>query len=117
MSLVAALNALIALDQGARDAYRAARDRFGDPADAEAVRRFSGDHERHVQALAQHVRDLGGVPAEPSGARGALASAPTRAVGLLLGPSAVLRRLKTESDARFDAYDAALRRDDLSPDL
>lgn len=58
------LNKLILLDFDAAVTYREALVHIDDPGARSDLHAFLGDHERHVQELAQVVRDLGRVPVE-----------------------------------------------------
>jgi rubrerythrin len=60
--LVGELNDLLQLDYDAVAAYSIALKELDDPAYQDAVRRFKGDHERHIDELTALVHSYGGVP-------------------------------------------------------
>jgi uncharacterized protein (TIGR02284 family) len=63
--IVEILNELVQLDYDAMQAYEHAIDRVEDDEVADDLEAFLADHQRHVDDLAQLVRELGGEPIEP----------------------------------------------------
>jgi uncharacterized protein (TIGR02284 family) len=60
--LIAQLNDLLQLDHDAVGAYEVAIEALSTPAYKQTLRRFKGDHERHIQELSQLISERGGEP-------------------------------------------------------
>jgi rubrerythrin len=63
-ALIARLNDLLQLDHDAVAAYSLALENLEHEGYREVIRRYRGDHERHIQELTGLIRGLGGVPME-----------------------------------------------------
>ncbi|WP_119460592.1 ferritin-like domain-containing protein [Rhodospirillaceae bacterium SYSU D60014] len=108
------LNNLIRLDFDAIDAYEAAVDRLERRSDAEQLRAFQADHERHTREVAAIVRDLGGTPATAGDAKSMLTTGKVLLADLI-GDKAVLRAMKTNEDDTNTAYERAVRHGSKTP--
>lgn len=102
------LNNLIRLDFDAIDAYEAAAARLERRGDAEQLRAFQADHERHTREVAALVRDLGGTPASAGGAKSLLTTGKVLLADLV-GDKAILMAMKTNEDDTNTAYERAIR--------
>lgn len=108
------LNNLIRLDFDAIDAYEAAVERLERRGDAEQLRAFQADHQRHTREMAAIVRDLGGKPATAGGAKSMLTSGKVLLADLI-GDRAILRAMKTNEDDTNTAYERAIRHGGMTP--
>lgn len=114
--LVDALEALVELDYDAIEAYKAAIDRLDDSDDKEQLRGFLADHQRHVTELTPVVAQLGGNAAKGPDVKKWLTKGKVVILGLA-GDKAVLLAMKTNEDDTNTAYERAVARDDLTPDV
>lgn len=114
--LVDALEALVELDYDAIEAYKAAIDRLDDSDDKEQLRGFLADHQRHVTELTPVVAQLGGNAAKGPDVKRWLTKGKVVILGLA-GDKAVLLAMKTNEDDTNTAYERAVARDDLTPDV
>lgn len=114
--LVEVLDALLELDYDAIEAYKAAVDRLDDEDDKAQLRTFMADHQRHVSELRPLVIRLGGRPAEGPDVKQWLTKGKVVIMGLA-GDRAVLLAMKTNEDDTNTAYERAVQRDDLDPDV
>ena len=62
--VLAELNDLLQLDHDAVGAYEVAIEALRTPAYQQALRRFKGDHERHIAELTQLITERGGTPVQ-----------------------------------------------------
>lgn len=108
------LNDLIQLDFDAIEAYEAAVDRLENRSFADQLRAFQADHERHTRELGPIVTELGGTPAEGSGAKALLTKGKVVMAGLA-GDKAILQAMKTNEDDTNTAYERATRHDGKTP--
>lgn len=101
------LNSLIRLDFDAIEAYEAAIARLERRSDAEQLRRFQEDHERHTREMAAIVRDLGGTPASGGGGKSMLTSGKVLLADLI-GDRAILMAMKSNENDTNTAYERAI---------
>lgn len=113
--LVLTLNALIALDLDAIEAYRAAIERLDDVVDKCRFLAFLGDHQRHVARLRLFVIRLGGDPAD--GPDAPVLPRGKRVLGGLFGDRAILQAMKSNENATTEAYERAFNHADLPQDV
>jgi uncharacterized protein (TIGR02284 family) len=98
------LNELIRIDRDALGAYTEAIDAVREPAVRDPLTRFREDHERHVSALSEVVRRLGGKPAAGVDLKGMLRKTLTKVAGLV-GAETVLKAMKSNEEAINQAYE------------
>jgi uncharacterized protein (TIGR02284 family) len=114
--LIHLLQNLVRLDYDAIDAYQAAVDRLDDSMNREQFSTFMADHQRHVENVGMHLRNLGETPPE----KGDLKSYLTQGkviIGGLMGDNAIIKAMKTNEEDTNKAYSMALERTDLSPEI
>jgi uncharacterized protein (TIGR02284 family) len=115
-ALVELLNDLIALDHDAVEAYRAAIDRLNDPPSKDNLASFMGDHERHIRELTEHVRRLAGTPRSGPDFKRVLTKGKV-VIADLIGDKAILQAMKSNEETTNRQYEAAVQRNDLTPDV
>ncbi len=109
-ALIAELNDLIQLDHDAVQAYSLALRGLRRREYQETVRRFRGDHERHITELAGLVRDRGGIPVHlPHIPTGAFKLA-VQAAGAAGDDRTVILAFKTNERQVRDKYRRAANR-------
>ncbi len=97
------LNALIALDFDAVEAYEAAIDRLSEPTDQAKLRQFKGDHERHITDLGPLVLELGGAPVQKADLKKVLAKGKVVLAGIA-GDRGVLAAMKSNEETSTKTY-------------
>jgi uncharacterized protein (TIGR02284 family) len=107
--LIATLNNLIVLDFDAVSAYQAAIERLEGGLYKRTLRKFLGDHERHIEELSPLVHELGGRAPVRSDVR-TLLTLGKLIVGQLAGDRGILSALDGNEDDTNEAYAAACRR-------
>lgn len=112
------LNSLLRGEISAVETYRAAlesaSDDVSDTDEVAVLRDIQEDHGRAAQALRQCVRQLGGEPADDSGAWGTWASA-VQSTANMLGSTAGLKSLKEGEEHGLKDYQEAVRSGNLDP--
>jgi uncharacterized protein (TIGR02284 family) len=114
--LVDLLNDLIQLDFDAAAAYRVAIDRMDSRSYAQQLSAFLADHERHTQNLSPFVIELGGEPARVGDLKMILTKGKVLIAGLV-GDRAILQAMRTNEADTNTAYERAVERDDLTPEI
>jgi uncharacterized protein (TIGR02284 family) len=114
--LVDLLNDLIQLDFDAAAAYRVAIDRMDSRSYAQQFSAFLADHERHTQNLSPFVVELGGEPARVGDLKMILTKGKVLIAGLV-GDRAILQAMRTNEADTNTAYERAVERDDLTPEI
>jgi uncharacterized protein (TIGR02284 family) len=105
------LNSLLRGEISAAETYRMAIDKIAD-SDTEAanvglLKEMQEDHGRAAQLLRQQIRDLGGEPADSSGAWGAWAQT-VQGTANLFGDATALKSLKEGEEHGLKDYQEAL---------
>ncbi len=113
-AIVKVLNSLIHLDFDAIRAYEAAVKRLDDHEAASNLADFQRDHERHVEVLQQHVRNLGGEPADGADVMRVLTEGMVVLRGGIEGDHGIMSAMKLNEDKTNAAYEAALKTEGLS---
>lgn len=108
-ALVAELNDLLQLDYDAVAAYTLALSALDDPEYQEAVRKFKGDHERHIDDLTALIHSYGGVPMPMPHLSGVFKLA-VQGAGAAGGDSAVIATFKSNEVQSRDKYRKAASR-------
>jgi bacterioferritin (cytochrome b1) len=108
-ALVAELNDLLQLDYDAVAAYTLALNALDDPAYQDAVRRFKGDHERHIDDLTALIHSYGGIPMPMPHASGVFKLA-VQGAGALGDDAAVITAFKANEVQSRDKYRKAAAR-------
>ncbi|HSU14750.1 ferritin-like domain-containing protein [Longimicrobium sp.] len=102
--LVAELNDLLALDHDAVQAYSLAIGRISSAEYRETLAGFRADHQRHIERLAQLIRDRGGVPLQLPHIPTGVFKAAVQALGTLGDDRATLLAFKTNEGQVRDKY-------------
>jgi uncharacterized protein (TIGR02284 family) len=106
-SIVKQLNALIALDFDAIEAYEAAIARLKEQNDKAQLTRFLGDHQRHVVDLVPLVQDFGGEPTTKADFKQVLTKGKVVLAGLA-GDHAILEAMKSNEETTTRTYRSAI---------
>lgn len=106
--LVDWLNDLIALEFNAIAAYEAAIERLDDPAYTQKMGDFMGDHQRHVQQLADAVSVLGGRARERGDVKQLLTKGKV-VLANIAGDKQILSAMKSNEDETNEKYEEAVR--------
>jgi uncharacterized protein (TIGR02284 family) len=114
--LASLLDALLELDYDAIEAYRAAIARLDDSDDRTQLATFMADHERHTRDLRPLVVALGKEPATGADVKQWLTKGKV-IIASLVGDHAILLAMKTNEDDTNTAYERAMARNDLTPDV
>ncbi len=101
---IAMLNDLLQLDHDALQSYELAINELEGTAYRETVRRFRGDHERHVTELTALIRRYGGMPVEMPRPTGVLKLATQGAGALGGGDTHVLMAFRNNERQARDKY-------------
>jgi uncharacterized protein (TIGR02284 family) len=107
---------LIELDYDAIEAYRAAIDRLEDFMVQQQLRAFLADHERHVRDLTTFVEGIGGTAPSKGDIKRVLTKGKV-IIAQIVGDRGILMAMKSNEDDTNQAYEQAVRRHDLPPDL
>lgn len=107
---------LIELDYDALDAYRAAIDRLEDFMVQQQLRAFMADHERHVRELTAFVEGLGATAPSKGDFKRVLTKGKV-IIAQIVGDRGILLAMKSNEDDTNQAYEQAVRRHDLTPEL
>jgi uncharacterized protein (TIGR02284 family) len=107
---------LISLDHDAIEAYQSAIERLEDFMSQQQLRGFMADHERHVRELSTVVRGLGGDPPTKGDFKRILTKGKVF-IGQLAGDRGILSAMKSNEDDTNQAYEQAVRRDDLTVEV
>ncbi len=105
--IIKQLNALIALDFDAIEAYEAAIARLNELSDKAQLTRFLGDHQRHLVDLVPLVREFGGEPTTKADFKKVLVKGKVVLAGLA-GDRAVLEAMKSNEEATTKTYRNAI---------
>ncbi|WP_394825354.1 DUF2383 domain-containing protein [Pendulispora albinea] len=114
--LLSLLNQLLELDYDAIEAYKAAIERLHDTTDKERLTSFMRDHERHVKELGDVIVGMGTSPATGPDLKRVLTKGKV-ILGGLVGDRTVLLAMKTNENDTNTAYERAVSRNDLPPNL
>lgn len=87
------LNELLRGELSAVETYRQALEKVGTQPEAMVLKDFMSDHQAVVTSMRSHIKTLGGVPSEDSGAWGMWAKTVT-GTAKLLGDAAALKALR-----------------------
>ena len=110
---LAELNDLLQLDHDAVGAYDIAIEALQSKAHEATLRRYKGDHERHIRELTHLVRERGGTPVQmPHVPTGVFKLAVQKAGSLGGGDAAVLLAFKANERQVRDKYRRAAERAD-----
>jgi len=107
-----ALNALLRGEMAAVEAYTRALGLFGDDELIADLQKIRDDHSRAVRLLRDRIVQLGGVPAENSGAWNAFGASATK----VIGSTTALAALRQSEEHIVSEYEVALTDADISPD-
>jgi uncharacterized protein (TIGR02284 family) len=108
--IIEELNELIRLDHDAIGAYNEAIDGIDESRLRERLRRFCGDHVRHVADLTLIVRRLGGEPPAKPAARGLSRMTLTKVAGLD-DPEVVLKVMRSNENVIQKYYGECCQQD------
>jgi rubrerythrin len=108
--IVAELNDLLQLDHDAIDAYSLAIAELQDAAHRETLLAFRADHERHVVALTQLVREHEGTPIQVGHASSSVFKMTVQQAGALGGTRGILMAFKANEGQVRDKYRRAAAR-------
>jgi uncharacterized protein (TIGR02284 family) len=114
--VVSLLNRLIQLEYDTIDAYRGAIGHLAETGNRTHIEDVLGDHRRHVDELADVVRNLGGEPASQGDVRQALLRG-RRALVSLVGDRAVLEAMRGNERELAVAYERAVSRPGVPVDV
>lgn len=109
-ALTAELNDLLQLDHDAVQAYTLAIKELDNHDYQSTVRRFRGDHERHIRELTHLIRDYGGTPVDLPHIPTGVFKLAVQAVGGVGGDRAVLLAFKANERQVRDKYQLATER-------
>jgi uncharacterized protein (TIGR02284 family) len=113
---VSQLNSLLRGEISAAETYKMAIDKIADSESQAAnlglLKEMQEDHGRAAQIIRQQIRDLGGEPADSSGAWGAWAQT-VQGTANLFGDAAALKSLKEGEEHGLKDYEEAI--DDVDP--
>jgi uncharacterized protein (TIGR02284 family) len=104
--IVKHLNALIALDYDAIEAYKAAIDRLHSVLDQDQLRSFLADHRRHVSDLTPLVTELRGTPVTEADFKKILTKGKV-VLGAVIGDRAVLEAMESNEEVTTKTYQKA----------
>jgi uncharacterized protein (TIGR02284 family) len=107
---------LIELDYDAIEAYDAALVRIDDSVSKSALAGFRADHERHVRELGGVLRGMGFDPPQKGDYKRVLTKGKV-ILGNVAGDRGILLAMKTNEDDTNHAYERAITRADLTPDV
>ena len=108
--IVEQLNKVMRVDFDAIIAYKAAIDRLSNDHTKDQLRRFMGDHEAHIQQLAQFVRQAGGEPAKGGDVMAFVTKGQVLIGSMfsaLVGDKAILMAMKMNEDTTNKTYEKA----------
>lgn len=116
--VVSQLNSFLRGEISAAETYKMAIERVSgsdkaSPVDVGLLREIQEEHGRAAQALRDRIRELGGEPADSSGAWGSFAKL-TQGTANLFGDTAALKSLKEGEEHGLKDYERGL--DDIDPD-
>ncbi len=104
--IVKHLNALIALDYDAIEAYKAAIDRMHSVMDQDQLRSFLADHRRHVSDLTPLVAEVHGTPVTEADFKKILIKGKV-VLGGVIGDRAVLEAMESNEETTTKTYQKA----------
>ncbi|MCK6545012.1 hypothetical protein L6R52_04035 [Myxococcota bacterium] len=104
---LARMNALLAIDLDAAEAYACAIARLENGADREQLARFLDEQRRHVGTMCAAIADAGGLPCSAGDVTSVLTKAKLL-LGSLIGDQAILRVMRVNEDEASTAYRHAL---------
>lgn len=110
------VEALLKLEMNALEAYDATIERLENPSFSQQVSEFRQDHYNHVNALSEICRSLGGEVPGPGG-KSMLTKGKVVIADIIGNDSAILTAMKTNEYETVMAYENALKKDFLSPEL
>ncbi len=109
------VESLLNLEHDAIEAYTETINRLKDPVFIRTITEFKNDHLEHVRELSQIASNLGVTP--PDGTMKSLLTKGKIVIADLGGDDAILAAMKTNEYDTVKAYENALERDFLSPEL
>jgi len=110
------LNSFLRGEISAAETYRSALEKVGDEPSVVGVgllRQIQEEHSRSAEALRDRIRELGGEPADSSGAWGAWAKM-TQGVSTLFGQVSALKALKEGEEHGLKDYEEGIDELDLT---
>ncbi|MGF1549692.1 MAG: DUF892 family protein [Sphingomonadaceae bacterium] len=107
------LKELVHLDYDAIEAYEAAIERLEDPRYKQRLSEFCGDHRRHTENLAGHLRQLGEDVPEGPDLKRVLTEGKVVLAGLA-GDKAILTAMRANEEVTNKAYEKALEKVDAN---
>src|SRR5690606_36206330 len=102
--LIADLNDLLQLDHDAVQAYDVAIRNLSNEHHRQALIRFRGDHERHIEELTRLIREHGGVPIEVAHIPTGVFNLAVQKVGAMGGDREILLAFKANERQSRDKY-------------
>lgn len=102
--LLSSFNRLIVTDYDAIEAYEAAIERLGNVEDARMLESFRDDHRRHIERLAEIVRDAGFQPVQHADLHRFVTKGKV-VIGGLMGDDAILRAMLSNESETNEAYE------------
>ncbi len=110
------VEALLKLEQNALEAYDATVERLENKQFSQQVASFREDHYQHVEALTSIASQIGAEPQE-AGAKSMLTKGKVVIADIVGNDSAILTAMKTNEYETVMAYENALKKDFLTPEL
>lgn len=116
IELTSLLKNLIRLDYDAIAAYETAIERLDNTMNRQRFAEFMADHQRHTENLGMHLTSLGETPPQKGDLKSYLTQGKVM-IGGLIGDNAIIKAMKTNEDDTNIAYERALERGDLTPEI
>jgi rubrerythrin len=110
------IEALLKLEYNALEAYDETIERLEDPESSKKIAEFRQDHYQHVQALTECGRPLG-VEVDGPGGKSMLTAGKIKIADMVGNDSAILKAMKTNEYETVMAYENAMQKDFLTPEL
>ncbi len=110
------VEALLKLEQNALEAYDETIKRLEDKSFSDKISSFRQDHYDHVNALSRIATTIG-AELQESGAKSLLTAGKIVIADIVSDDSAILKAMKTNEYETVMAYENALKKDFLSPEL
>ena len=110
------VEALLKLEQNALEAYDSTIERLENKSYSDKIASFRQDHYEHVNALSAIAKTIG-AELQEAGAKSMLTAGKIVIADIIGNDSAILTAMKTNEYETVMAYENALKKDFLSPEL
>lgn len=110
------IEALWKLEENALEAYEETIERLDNESYARQVAEFKADHEAHVRALSA-LAESSGAETQDAGGKALLTKGKVVIADMVGNDSAILNAMKTNEYETVMAYENALKKDFLTPEL